>query len=322
MSNAESNTPDEMGFDAAVEALAALSESDNDTPNDESEQAQAAEQDDESDDAQDVASDESEQDEHEGTDEDDAGEDHSGDTLEELEIDGKKAKVPAWLKPYVLRQQDYTRKTQELADQRKQIELVQQQSQQMQQQYGYGLQVLQQAMKQFMPQPPPPDLWDTDPVEASRQDYHYRQQIQRWQAIEQAKQHEIAQQQAHIEQERHRALQEAMQRLPELIPAWRDPAKAKAERAEIRKTLESHGFTTEEIDTASDPRAIALAREAWLYRQLVAKKKEAKPAATKTLQPGPSRKPSFNSEADRAIKRLRQSGSRDDAFAALSLLEK
>lgn len=42
--------------------------------------------------------------------------------FEEIERDGKKAKVPAWLKSELMMQADYTRKTQELAEARKAIE--------------------------------------------------------------------------------------------------------------------------------------------------------------------------------------------------------
>lgn len=42
--------------------------------------------------------------------------------FEEIERDGKKAKVPAWLKPELMMQADYTRKTQELAEVRKAVE--------------------------------------------------------------------------------------------------------------------------------------------------------------------------------------------------------
>lgn len=43
----------------------------------------------------------------------------SEEELEEIEEDGKKAKIPAWLKPKLMMQADYTKKTQEVAEQRK-----------------------------------------------------------------------------------------------------------------------------------------------------------------------------------------------------------
>ncbi|HJP69560.1 MAG TPA: hypothetical protein VJ846_11715, partial [Sphingomicrobium sp.] len=42
--------------------------------------------------------------------------------LEEIERGGKKAKIPSWLKPELMMQADYTRKTQELAEARRAFE--------------------------------------------------------------------------------------------------------------------------------------------------------------------------------------------------------
>lgn len=43
-------------------------------------------------------------------------------TLEEIERDGRRAKIPSWLKPELMMQADYTRKTQELAEARRALE--------------------------------------------------------------------------------------------------------------------------------------------------------------------------------------------------------
>src|SRR5688500_6509312 len=42
--------------------------------------------------------------------------------FEEIERDGRRAKIPAWLKPELMMQADYTRKTQELAEARRALE--------------------------------------------------------------------------------------------------------------------------------------------------------------------------------------------------------
>jgi len=49
------------------------------------------------------------------------GESVEAETLEEIEFEGKRAKVPKELKEAFLRQADYTRKTQEVADERRQV---------------------------------------------------------------------------------------------------------------------------------------------------------------------------------------------------------
>jgi len=48
--------------------------------------------------------------------------DEAADDLEDYEFEGKKAKIPTWLKPQLMMQADYTRKTQEVAATRKELE--------------------------------------------------------------------------------------------------------------------------------------------------------------------------------------------------------
>ncbi len=48
--------------------------------------------------------------------------DERAEELEEIERNGRRAKIPAWLKPELMMQADYTRKTQELADARRAFE--------------------------------------------------------------------------------------------------------------------------------------------------------------------------------------------------------
>jgi hypothetical protein len=58
-----------------------------------------------------------------GADADDAeGETEIEDDLEEIERGGRRAKIPTWLKPELMMQADYTRKTQELAQARRALE--------------------------------------------------------------------------------------------------------------------------------------------------------------------------------------------------------
>jgi hypothetical protein len=53
---------------------------------------------------------------------DPADDSSSDDELEEIERGGRRAKIPSWLKPELMMQADYTRKTQELADARRAFE--------------------------------------------------------------------------------------------------------------------------------------------------------------------------------------------------------
>jgi hypothetical protein len=321
MSDVESNNPD-TGIDAAGDKLAALYGSDNDNQAPEENRKQVTEQasDERADDAEESAS-ESEQDEHEGTEETGEAENQEADTLEEVEFDGKKAKIPAWLKPALLRQQDYTRKTQEVAEQRKAAEAQHYEALAIRQQYAHGLQIVQNTLQQQQPEAPTPQLWEEDPIEAARMESRYRAHAERVRAVA-AEQHRVnaEAEQRHLAEREHR-IRHASQWLETQIPTWKDEGKRTAEQKELAQYLKSHGYTSEEVAAAEDPRAVLLTRKAWQWDQMQKAKKSATPTAPAVMKPGtaPTRQP--DSGRARVFDRARKSGRLEDAAAALSFLD-
>lgn len=310
----ETMTP-ETGVDESISQLTALlgsEESDNQST--EKQEAQVTEEDGESDEPE---SSESEQDEDEGTEYEEDDEQPEDATLEDFEVDGKQYKIPSDLKPYILRQQDYTRKTQEVAELRKATEAIRASAEQAGTQYMQGLQVLQQAYQAALPQPPNQALLDDDPLEYMRQERHYNAAVQRLNAV-QAEQQRAAQLMQSQEQAlRQQALREAVKQLPDLIPEWRDKARAKKEIPQLAEYLKGNGFSDEEVNLGTDPRAFKLARKAWLFDQMMAQKKATRPVASKSAPAGPARNPSSNTSAvSKARQALKRSNGRDDAAAA------
>lgn len=305
MSN-EPNTPEE-GFDASVDAIAQLLDPAEDNPAPDSEE--------EEEEPESEASEESES-EEEGTEEEQEVEQPEKAKLESLEIDGETIQLPAAIaakiKPNLLRRQDYTRKTQEVAEIRKAAE-------QARDNYLQGLGVVHQALQSSLPPLPDEALLDTDPVEFMRQERAHKNHVQKLQALQQEGRRAVQQQQWEQQQDAQKAMQEAAAQLPELIPAWKDPAKAKVERAALREYLQTAGYSPEEIRTAADPRAIALSRKAWLFDQLMAQKKAAKPVPTKVEAPGSS-KPKTNPSRAQKYARLRETGRTEDAAAFIESL--
>jgi hypothetical protein len=322
MSDVESNNPD-AGFDASVESIEALLGPDDGNQAPENKRKQVAEQasDEPADDAEESASDESEQDEHEGTDEGDEAGDQATDTLEEVEYEGKKFKIPAELKPALLRQQDYTRKTQEVAEQRKAVEAQHYEALAIRQQYAHGLQIVQNTLQQQQPEAPTPQLWEEDPIEAARMESRYRAHAERVRAVaaEQQRVHAEAEQR-HLAEREHR-IRHASQWLESQIPTWKDEGKRTAEQKELAQYLKSHGYTSEEVAAAEDPRAVLLTRKAWQWDQMQKAKKTATPTAPAVMKPGtaPTRQP--DSGRARVFDRARKSGRLEDAAAALSFLD-
>lgn len=224
------------------------------------------------------------------------------------------------------RQQDYTKKTMELADQRKQIEQSAAQVNAERQHYQNQLAQMAQALGQALHEQQNIDwqqLLENDPVEYLKQRHLFEQrqaafgqaQAEQQRLTEQAQRNGAAQMQARF--------QEEQQALLAKLPEWKDEAKAKAEKEQVRKFLESSGYKPEEISQAVDHRAIVLARKAMLFDQLIAQQKEAAKKVEK-LPPKVERPGVGNSSAldgrSSAMQRLSKTGKVEDAAAVFASL--
>lgn len=89
----------------------------------------------------------------------------------------------------------------------------------------------------------------------------------------------VNEQQGLRQQRQQQYLQSQRQKLPELIPEWRDGEKLKTESTRISSYLVDSGFTHDEIGTLNDARHVALARKAMLYDEI----QKAKPGITKRV---------------------------------------
>jgi hypothetical protein len=202
--------------------------------------------------------------------------------FEELEINGELYQVPKELKDGYLRQQDYTRKTQEVAaersaldEQRKAIEAERQAFvQQVQaQQQNFQLYAQVAAIDSQIAQYQNMDwqqLIDNDPVEAMKLDRAFRElREQRNNAVQQAIQ---AQQQ--IDYQRQQEFMQLVERgkaeLQKKIPDWsQEKGQMLSEFAQ-----QTYGFTAEEMKYVVDPRHVEVLNDAAQWRQLKAGKPE------------------------------------------------
>lgn len=224
------------------------------------------------------------------------------------------------------RQQDYTKKTMELAEQRKQIEQTAAQVQAERQQYQNQLAQMSQALGQALHEQQNIDwhaLLENDPVEYLKQ-RHLFEQRQAAFGQAQAEQQRLADQaQRDNTVQMQTRLQDEHQALLAKFPEWKDEAKAKAEKEQVRKYLESSGYKPEEIGQAVDHRAIVLARKAMLFDQLIAQQKDAAKKVEK-LPPKVERPGVGNSSAidgrSAAMQRLSKTGKVEDAAAVFASL--
>ena len=263
-------------------------------------------------------------------DEDDDGDGYGTlDLSTTIEVDGEEKTIEE-LRSGFLRQKDYTRKTQELAEGRRAQEHEFQEMQRERAEYAQLLPAMAERINQAAEQEPDWDtLYDADPVMAAKAERQWRKQqegrVAQLQAVqaEQQRMHQIAQtkqqqmQQSYLEQQRHV--------LPDIIPEWRDNKVAATEATQIRDFLINEGFTEQDVSGMSNATLVKLARKAMLYdrgetRANEVKAKPKKPR-TKTLKSGSrASQPKRVSTAQEAQNRARKTGSVNDAAAAIKAI--
>lgn len=242
-----------------------------------------------------------------------------------VKIDGKEVEVTLdELQKGYSRTQDYTRKTQQVAEMRKQTESELTAIRAEREQYAQLLGALSEQVKAAAePKVDWDRLYQEDPIEYVRQREVMRENREKAAAIqaEQQRLAEIAQQEQMKEMQAHKAKES--QALLEAIPTWKDPAKAKAEKAMLIEFGQKMGFTSEELGNIYDHRVVLALRKAALYDQMQAKRQGIKPVTNngpKPAKPGAAGRVSQMSDAVRAKQRLAKTGRVDDAASAIELM--
>jgi len=218
------------------------------------------------------------------------------------------------------RTQDYTRKTQQLAEMRKAAEAETEAVRTERQQYSQLLEAMRQQVAASSPvEPNWEELRQSDPIEFAAQWADRERRHKQMAAIEseQARLAEI--QQYERAQQLSAIVAQEMQILEEAIPEWKNQETAKREKAELVEFGKRIGFKPEELANITDHRAVVALRKAYLYDKLMARKPQVKPAqkSAPTLKPGAaSAVPKKSSDLTRAKQRLAKSGAVQDAAAA------
>ena len=244
-----------------------------------------------------------------------------------VKVDGKEVEVTLdELQKGYSRTQDYTRKTQQIAEVRKQAEAELQSVRAEREQYAQLLGALQAQVQQAaQPQIDWDRLYQEDPIEWVRQREVMRENQEKAAAI-QSEQQRLAQlsQQEQAQQQQQMLAQEA-EALVAAIPEWKDAKKAQAEKAMLVQFGQKIGFTPDELKNVVDHRAVVMLRKAALYDQMMSKRGQIKPVTNngpKPAKPGAAGRVSSNTEAMRAQQRLAKTGRVDDAADAIYKLLK
>lgn len=214
---------------------------------------------------------------------------------------------------------DYTKKTQQVAEQRKALEaesVAIDQARQLRDAYAERL----QAMEQLLSAPEQSEnleyLKESDPIGYAVKVAELSQQREQLQAV-QAERYRIAEQQQAEQQQALRGyLAEQSAKLSQVLPEYSDPVKGEALRSELRSFAKGIGFSDEELSMVRDSRQVLALHKAMLYDKLQKAKPELNKRvseASKTIKSGNSVKPATSDQVKRQQQQLKQSGKVRDA---------
>lgn len=321
----ENSSVQSMTADEAANAIESMLTGDADNQQDE----EALNEDEESSDPVEV--DESE--EENASDEEAEDEESEEDVEEEQEdkpskftvkVDGKEVEVTLEeLQKGYSRTEDYTRKTQALAQERKAAQAELESVRTERAQYAQLLTALQAQLQEA--QQPNVDmerLYNEDPIEWVRQRELQRANSEKMMAI-QAEQARLAQEQ---QREAQKAMQERLAQEKDLLlsaaPELRDAktaAKAKVEWIEAGKAI---GLTDQEINSVTDHRILLALRKLAAYDSLMSKRQNLRPeqAQKQVAKPGVAAKKQQSSQVKQTQQRLKQTGHVRDAASLIERL--
>ena len=242
----------------------------------------------------------------------------------EIEIDGELVEVPVKYKDHFLRQKDYTVKTQEVAAQRKAVEVQMGAVEQARQQYDFAQSVQ-------------PSILKAQQLEAQAEQYHehLRSNIDSLSATDitkiqmaiqdarnerdgiindvKAQQTEFQQAQ---EQSRTELLNKGTEVLRQRIPGW-----GETQQKQVREYAISTGFTEAEISQVTDPRQVEALYKASQYDALKSGVVPAVKAVQTAIKPSPRNKMDQEAKDRLAINKIKKSNL-SDAKKADALMDK
>lgn len=286
-------------------------------------QAQDAPEDDDYDDEADDG-----EDAYDDDDDDEAEVEEPAETLYTVKVDGVEVEVnlDEALKGYQ-RQEAFTKRSMELAEQRKAFAAEAAETKQLRDAYAQQLELLQTQLQQTNLTEEPDwsalknEGYSTDDIFFAKTEWDKQQKQVQQVAAERQR---IAQQQAQEqEQNLKQHLQNQRVEMLERIPEWRNDETREFERKEVIKYAQKRvGFSEEEISSASDARAIELLYKAWKWDNLMEKKPTTKkrtrqaPKMAKAGQPATKREVANRSKR-KAREQFEKAGTVDAAVQLL-----
>jgi len=279
-----------------------------------------------------VSEDEPEEDDSEEESEDEELEEDDSDEelLFAVKVDGAEEEVTLdeLLKGYS-RQSAFTKKTQELSEERKQIEALQgqytqemQQIQSERQQYSQYLQsVIENSNLDQFANVDWERLKTEDPIEFVTKREELREAQEKIAHVQREQHQAAAKNEVVAKQQWQESVKQEHGKLVEKLPEWGDPVKQKELAGELRSYASSVGFQEAEIESLIDHRSFIVLNKARLYDELQksnpkAKKLKNKPKVIRSGK-GTSAKSETKAKRTAMRNRLKESGHVNDAAALL-----
>lgn len=272
-----------------------------------------------------------ESDEYETEDEDEGGEEYTAEEQEadlsgpetySIKVDGEDVSVTLDdLKRDYSGQQYIQKGMQQAAETRKQAEEAFNGLTQQRQQLDQLMQQIGQQGVLAQPVPPTRELLADDPLGYIEAEATYRDEMGAYQAQRQTlqQQHQATQQAQGQAQQAH--LQEQLSELARAIPDFGDAVKAPKMKELLLKQGVSEGYTSDEMSSIVDHRAMKVLHKAMLYDQMMAGKSTVESKLKKArplIKAGAKRQPDSASKVQaKRMSKLKSSGSIEDAAALL-----
>ena len=242
-----------------------------------------------------------------------------------VKVDGKNVEVTLEeLQKGYSREADYTRKTQQVSEERRAFQAEAELVRTERQQYSQLLGSLQAQLQQnAAPQIDLDRLYNEDPIEWVRQKELARD-AEKVNAAIQSEQQRLSHIQA---QEQYQSMQahlaQQQDAMLKAIPEWANPDKAKAEKTLLIEWGQKLGFSSDELKNIFDHRAVVALRKAALYDQMMTKRGNIRPAVNngpKPAKPGAAGRMDNTTDSRRSQQRLAKTGRVNDAASAIEHL--
>ena len=254
--------------------------------------------------------------EEEADEEYEAEEEEEDDDVYEVKSDGQTHRVTLQdLKDSFSKGQNYTRKSQALADESRELADAKAEASKQTEQAIQALEFAQQQQPQTPEQTDEywANLRESDPMEYLVQ----RDTLRDSQTKDAARDHalELLQEQQSAERDENlqRHIESEGKKLLDVIPEWSDRKLANAEKKLITKFGLNSGYSQQELDRTFDSRAVSIMRKGALWDQMQEKKHGIKPVRRQSMKPGSKSGDPGRIKQGKAAERLKQSGRVEDA---------